>query len=53
MDFFTEFFSRPQAKNDLRNRAVLAILNAMSARERREIRMPPPDFPRRARESAA
>jgi hypothetical protein len=53
MDFFTEFFSRRQAKNDLRNRAVLAILNAMSAKERREIRVPPPDFPRKARESAA
>jgi hypothetical protein len=53
MDFFTELFSRPQTKNDLRNRAVLAILNAMSAKERREIRVPPPDFPRKARESAA
>jgi hypothetical protein len=53
MDFFTEFFSRPRAKNDPRNRTVLAILNAMSHRERREIRMPPPDFPRKARESAA
>jgi hypothetical protein len=53
MDFFTEFFSRQQAKNDLRNRAILALLNAMSAKERREIRVPPPDFPRKARESAA
>jgi hypothetical protein len=53
MDFFTEFFSRPQAKNDLRNRAILALLNAMSAKERREIGVPPPDFPRKARESAA
>ncbi|WP_311028592.1 hypothetical protein [Mesorhizobium koreense] len=53
MDFFTELFSRPRTKNDLRNRAVLAILNAMSAKERCEIRVPPPDFPRKARESAA
>ncbi|MBN9069337.1 MAG: hypothetical protein ACTHJQ_19770 [Rhizobiaceae bacterium] len=53
MDFFTELFSRPQAKNDLRNRAVLAILNAMSAKERREIRVPPPNFPRKGRESVA
>jgi hypothetical protein len=53
MDFFTELFSRPRTKNDLRNRAVLAILNAMSAKERREIRAPLPDFPRKARESAA
>jgi hypothetical protein len=52
MDFFIELFSRPRPNNDPRNRGVLAILNAMSHRERREIRMPPPDFPRRARELA-
>lgn len=52
MDLFTELFSRPRMKNDLRNRAVLAILNAMSHKERREIRVLPPDFPRKARELA-
>ncbi|MDN5927367.1 MAG: hypothetical protein L0I29_09865 [Hyphomicrobiales bacterium] len=53
MDFFTDFFCLQQAKNDPRNRAVLAIINTMSAGERREIKAPPPDFPRKARESAA
>ena len=52
MDFFTELFSRPRLRNDLRNRAVLAILNAMNHRERREIGTLPPDFPRRQRELA-
>jgi hypothetical protein len=52
MDFFTELFSRPRPRNDLRNRAVLAILNVMSHKERHEITMPPPDLPRRARELA-
>jgi hypothetical protein len=52
MDFFIEFFSRPRPRNDPRNRGILAILDAMSHRERREIRMPPPDFPRRPRELA-
>jgi hypothetical protein len=50
MDFFIELFSRP--RNDLRSRAFLAILNAMSDRERREIDVPPPDFPHKARELA-
>jgi len=52
MDFFTELFSRQRSKNDRRNRAALAILNAMSPRERREIGVWPPDFPRKARELA-
>jgi hypothetical protein len=52
MDFFTELFSRPRPRNDRRNRAVLAILNAMTHRDRREIGVPAPDFPRRARELA-
>lgn len=52
MDFFTELFFRPRPRNDLRNRAALAILNAMNDKERREIGLPPPDFPRRPREFA-
>jgi hypothetical protein len=52
MDFFTELFSRPRLRNDPRNRAVLAILNATNHKERREIGMQPPDFPRRPRELA-
>ncbi|MGN6471675.1 MAG: hypothetical protein ACTHLC_19055 [Rhizobiaceae bacterium] len=50
MDFFTELFSR--RRSDPRSRAALAVLNAMSHRERRELRVLPPDFPRRARELA-
>jgi len=50
MDFFTELFSR--RRSDPRSRAVLAVLNAMSHKERRDLRVLPPDFPRRARELA-
>ena len=52
MDFFTELFSRSRHRADPRVSAALAILNAMSHRERREIRILPPDFPRRPRELA-
>jgi hypothetical protein len=53
MDFFTELFSRSRHRCDPRGRAALAILNAMSHRERGTIRILPPDFPRRPRQLAA
>lgn len=52
MGFFTELFSRPRPREDVRYRAALAILNAMSPAERADIGIKPADFPRIAREMA-
>ena len=52
MGFFTEMFSRPQPREELRYRAALATLDAMSNRERADIGVKPADFPRIAREMA-
>ena len=53
MDFFTDLFSRPRRRTDPRGRAALAILNAMSRKERSLIGILPPDFPRRPRQYVA
>lgn len=50
MAFFTELFSRPRPSENLRYRAALAILNAMSNADRADINVRPADFPRIARE---
>lgn len=52
MGFFTELFSRRRARDDLRYRAALAILEAMTPAERADIGIKPADFPRIAREMA-
>lgn len=52
MGFFTELFSRQRAPDDLRYRAALAILDAMTPAERADIGIKPADFPRIAREMA-
>lgn len=52
MGFFTELFSRPKPREELRYRAALATLNAMSPAERADIGIKPADFPRIAREMA-
>ncbi len=52
MGFFTELFSRPRPQEEVRYRAALALLNAMSNAERSDIGIKPADFPRIARETA-
>jgi uncharacterized protein YjiS (DUF1127 family) len=51
MDFFTELFARPRPQ-DVRYRAALAVLNAMTNSVRADIGVKPADFPRIAREMA-
>jgi len=50
MAFFTEMFARPRPNEQIRYRAALATLNAMSSRDRADIGIKPADFPRIARE---
>jgi hypothetical protein len=50
MGFFTEFFSRPRPKHEVKYRAALAMFNAMSPSDRADIGVKPADFPRIARE---
>jgi uncharacterized protein YjiS (DUF1127 family) len=52
MGFFTEMFSRPRPREQVRYRAALATLNAMSNTDRADIGVKPADFPRIAREMA-
>jgi hypothetical protein len=53
MGFFTELFSRPRAGAEIRYRAALATLYAMTPAERADIGIRPADFPRIAREMSA
>jgi hypothetical protein len=53
MGFFTELFSRPRAREEIRYRAALATLYAMTSAERADIGIKPADFPRIAREMTA
>ena len=52
MGFFTELFSRPRPQEQVRYKAALAILQAMSNADRADIGIRPADFPRVAREMA-
>ncbi|MEP9389394.1 hypothetical protein [Mesorhizobium sp. KR9-304] len=52
MAFYTELFSRPRPREEVRYRAALALLNAMSNADRSDIGIKPADFPRIARETA-
>lgn len=52
MSFFTELFSRPRSREEIRYRAALATLNAMTPAERADIGIKPADFPHLAREMA-
>ncbi len=52
MGFQTELFSRPRPDEQVRYRAALALLNAMSNADRADIGIKPADFPRVAREIA-
>ncbi len=50
MAFFTDLFARPRSEREIRYRAALAVLNAMSSADRSDIGIKPADFPRIARE---
>lgn len=52
MGFFTEMLARPRPREQIRYRAALALLHAMSNAERADIGIKPADFPRIAREMA-
>jgi hypothetical protein len=52
MGFYTELFSRPRPREDIRYAAALAILTAMSKADRADIGIKPADFPRIARQMA-
>ena len=52
MGFYTELFSRPRPREEVRYRAALALLNAMNNADRSDIGIKPADFPRIAREMA-
>jgi uncharacterized protein YjiS (DUF1127 family) len=51
MGFFTELFVRPRPQ-DVRYRAALTLLNAMTNSDRADIGIKPADFPRIARKMA-
>ncbi|MEO9339041.1 hypothetical protein ABFT80_16620 [Mesorhizobium sp. SB112] len=52
MNFITELFARPRPRENVKYRAALALLNAMSNRERADIGIKAADFPKVAREMA-
>lgn len=52
MGFYTELFSRPRPREEVRYRAAVALLNAMNNADRSDIGIKPADFPRLAREMA-
>lgn len=52
MGFYTELFSRPRPREEVRYRAGMAILNALSNGDRSDIGIKPVDFPRIARDMA-
>lgn len=49
MGFFTEMFARPRPQEQVRYRASLALIYAMSRADRAEAGIKPADFPRIAR----
>lgn len=53
MGFHTEMLSRPRPREEVRYRAGLALLNAMSNAELSDMGIRPVDFPRIARDVAS